>query len=185
MSETKAMDLFDAYSKSMLPKEHGYIVSSFFHPTIAYARYEIVSYNNVKSIYPSEDGLTFQTDGKKLYILVEPPSYAHKSVEPYVRSSDEQIPLRFNELDDHTCKNQTSIYIAKQAVVSYGSFTIMRPSGMNFTFVFFDRPDIGESMRMFFEKTINRECQVPLSDAKQASAEIVGKVNKLMVGDYS
>ncbi|MCK7503702.1 MAG: hypothetical protein MZV70_06025 [Desulfobacterales bacterium] len=88
----KAMDLFDAYEKSQLPKDHGFIVSSFFSSNSAYSRYEVVSYNNVKSIYPSGEGLTFQTDGKKLFILVEPQNYAKKSEEPYVRSSTEQIP---------------------------------------------------------------------------------------------
>ena len=102
----KAMDLFDAYSKNALPKDHGYIVSSFFAPNTAYSRYEIVSYTNVKSIYPNEEGLTFQTDGKKLYVLVEPSNYPNKGMEPFVRSSIEKIPLRFSELELFTCKNQ-------------------------------------------------------------------------------
>jgi len=53
------MDLFDAYAKNALPKDHGYVVTSFFSNNSVYSRYEIVSYNNVKSIYPNEEGLTF------------------------------------------------------------------------------------------------------------------------------
>ena len=93
------MDLFEAYAQDKLPKDEGYIISSFFSNTSAYSRYEVVSYSGVKSIYLTEEGLTFQTNGKKLHILIEPPNYPHKAIEPYVRSSHEQIPLRFSELE--------------------------------------------------------------------------------------
>ena len=180
----KAMDLFDAYSKNALPKDHGYIVSSFFAAHTAYSRYEIVSYNNVKSIYPSEDGLTFQTDGKKLFVLVEPSNYPSKGMEPYVRSTAEKIPLRFNELELYTCKNQTRIYWAKDAVISYGAFTIMRPAGINFAFCFYYLPDMHQSMQLFFEKTFNKEAGVPLSDSKKVAASVAEKIKSAMVWDY-
>jgi len=62
---SKAMDLFEAYAQDKLPKDEGYIVSSFFNPSSAYSKYEIVSYSGVKSIYLNEEGITFQTNGKK------------------------------------------------------------------------------------------------------------------------
>lgn len=181
----KAMDLFDAYEKSQLPKDHGFIVSSFFSRNSAYTRYEVVSYNNVKSIYPSGDGLTFQTDGKKLYILVEPQNYPKKSEEPYVRSSTEQIPLRFSELNCHTAKNQTRIYYAKQAVLSYGAFTILRPTGINFSFCFYMLPDIFDSMQMFFEKTFNKEAGVPLADSKKVSVAVIQAIRETLSVEFS
>jgi len=181
----KAMDLFDAYAKSQLPKDHGFIVSSFFSHNSAYSRYEIVSYSNVKSIYPSSDGLTFHTDGKKLYILVEPQNYAKKSEEPYVRSSTEQIPLRFSELSCVTAKNQTRIYYGKKAVLSYGSFTILKPTGINFTFCFYFLPDMFESMRLFFEKTFNKEAGVPLTDAKKVASAVVTTAREALAVEYT
>lgn len=181
----KAMDLFDAYTKNMLPSDHGFIVSSFFSHNTAYSRYEIVSYNNVKSIYPAEDGLTFQTDGKKLHILVEPANYPKKGEEPFVRSSNEMIPHRFAELDLHTCKNQTKIYSGKDAVMSYTSFTIMRPTGINFAFMFYFLPDVYDSMALFFEKTLNKEAGAPLADAKKVAASLGVKIKKAMSWDYS
>ena len=180
----KAMDLFDAYSKNALPKDHGYVVSSFFAPNTAYSRYEVVSYSNVKSIYPNEDGLTFQTDGKKLYVLIEPPNYPSKGMEPFVRSSAEKIPLRFSELELYTCKNQIRIYYAKDASISYGSFTIMRPAGINFAFCFYLLPDIYQSMQLFFEKTFNKEAGVPLADSKKVSASVAERVKATMVWDF-
>ncbi|HUW69869.1 MAG TPA: hypothetical protein VMX33_06515 [bacterium] len=181
----KAMDLFDAYTKNVLPSDLGFIVSSFFSPNSAYSRYEIVSYNNVKSIYPAENGLTFQTDGKKLHILIEPANYPQKGEEPYIRSSTEQIPHRFSELDLHLCKNQTKIYSGKQAIMSYTSFTIMKPMGVNFSFIFYNLPDVYESMALFFEKTFNKEAGVPLPDAKKVAKELGAKLKKAMAWDYS
>ncbi len=181
----KAMDLYDAYSKNMLPYENGYIVSSFFSNNSAYSHYEIVSYNNVKSIYPMEEGLTFQTDGKKLYILIEPMNYSKKAEEPYVRSKAEQIPHRFNELELHTCKNQTKIYYAKAPIMSYTSFTVMKPTGINFAFVFFSLPDLYDSMGLFFEKTFNKEAGVPLPDAKKVAKAIAAKVEQTMVWEFT
>jgi len=181
----KAMDLFDAYNKSMLPNEHGFIVSSFFSNSTAYSRYEIVSYNNVKSIYPNEDGLTFQSEGKKLHILVEPANYPHKAEEPYIRKNIEKIPHRFSELELHTAKNQTKIYYGKEAVMSYTSFTVMRPTGVNFAFVFFDLPDVFDSMVMFFEQTLNKEAGVPMSDAKKVAKSLGLKIKQTMGFEFS
>lgn len=181
----KALDLFDAYSKNMLPKENGYIVSSFFSPNSAYSRYEVVSYNNVKGIFPADNGLTFQSDGKKLHILVEPMGYAKKSEEPYVRSSAEQIPHRFSELELHTAKNQTKIYWGKKSVMSYTSFTILKPTGVNFSFVFFMLPDMYDSLSLFFEKTFNKEAGVPLADAKKVAKLVSAKIKETMVWEFA
>jgi hypothetical protein len=180
----KAMDLFDAYAKNALPKDHGYIVTSFFSSNSVYSRYEIVSYANVKSIYPSEDGLTFQTDGKKLYILVEPANYPNKGMEPYVRSTAEKIPLRFSELDSHVCKNQTRIYWSKDSVMSYGAFTVARPEGINFSFCFYQLPDVIQSLQLFFEKTFNKEASVPLADSKKVAAAFAENIKTKMVMDF-
>jgi hypothetical protein len=180
----KAMDLFDAYAKNALPKELGYIVSSSFSTNSVYSRYEIVSYSNVKSIYPNEDGLTFQTDGKKLFILVEPPNYPNKGMEPFIRSTAEKIPLRFAELDSHTCKNQTKIYWGKDAVMTYGSFTIARPAGINFSFCFYDLPDMHQSIQLFFEKTFSKECSVPMADSKKVAASVAEAIKTKMVWDF-
>ncbi len=181
----KAMDLFDAYAKNALPKDHGYIVTSSFSSNSVYSRYEVVSYINVKSIYPTEEGLTFQTDGKKLYILVEPANYPNKAMEPFVRSTAEKIPLRFSELECHTCKNQTRIYWAKDAAMSYGSFTVARPAGINFSFCFYQLPDMHQSMQLFFEKTFSKEASIPGPDAKKVAAAVGEAVKTKMGWDFT
>lgn len=180
----RASDLFDAYAKSLLPKDQGFIVSSFFDERSAYTRYEIVSYDNIKSIYPQEDGLTFHTDGKKMYILLEPANYPTKGIEPYCRKSNEQIPLRFSELDTFTTKNQTKVMIAKKEVMSFGSFTVIKPKGINTCFIFYPLPDMYDTMHHYFENSLWKEVQIPKSDATKCADKIVANVKMIMKLDY-
>jgi hypothetical protein len=182
----KAMDLFEAYSQDKLPKDQGYIISSFFSDKSAYSIYEVVSYSGVKSIYLTETGLTFQTNGKKLHVLVEPASYPNKAIEPYVRAHTEQIPKRFSELETLTAKNETRVMIAKKPVDSFSSFTILRPTGINFALVFYNLPDIYDTITSFFEKTLNKETGIPQADAKKGAKKISEIVKETMSfkGDY-
>ncbi len=177
---TRAMDLYDAYNQNKLPQDEGYIVSSFFSQNTAYSIYEIVSYAEVKSFYATGDGITFQTNGKKIYVLVEPSDYNQKAVEPYVRSSKEQIPLRFNDLNIYTTKNQYRVMYNKEPIMALSAFTILKPEGMNFAFVFYKTPDVQEALTLFFEKTLNKETNVPLSDAKKLAKALTTLISEKM-----
>ncbi|MDR1948487.1 MAG: hypothetical protein LBQ38_03775 [Spirochaetaceae bacterium] len=182
----KAMELFEAYATDQLPKDEGYIISSFFSTNSAYSIYEVVSYSGVKSIYVTDTGLTFQTNGKKLHILIEPASYPNKAMEPYVRSNTEQIPLRFNELEIITAKNQTKVMIAKKPIASFSSFTILKPMGINFALVFYQVPDLYDNLALFFEKTFNQEAGIPQADAKKSAKMVAAIIEKNMnfKGDF-
>jgi len=133
---TKALDLFQAFTQDKLPQEGGFIVSSFFQEASAYSLYEVVAYNGVKALYLSPEGLTFQTDGNKLFILSEPMNYSRKHVEPFARDKRHQIPHRFSELEIFTARNQTRVMVSKEAVLTYSAFTILKPSGINFSLIF-------------------------------------------------
>jgi hypothetical protein len=169
----KALDLFEAYNKDQLPKDQAYIVSSFVNTSNGVTIYEVISYSAVKAIYPDADGLTFQSSGKKMHILIEPPSYAHKAIEPYLRDKADQIPLRFNELELHTARNQAKIFIAKKPIESLSSFTVAKPKGLNVSFVFYNMPDLHETLSKFFEKTFNKDAGVPQLDAAKASTLVL------------
>jgi hypothetical protein len=177
---TKAMDLFEAYAQDKLPKDQGYIVSSFFSESSTYSIYEVVSYSGVKAIFLTETGLVFQTNGKKLHILIEPASYPHKAIEPYVRSNTEQIPKRFNELETIIAKNESRLMIAKAPIESFSSFTILRPTGINFALVFYNLPDLYDTLNVFFEKTFNKEAAIPQIDARKGAKKIAEIVQKTM-----
>ena len=176
----KAMDLFQAYAQDKLPKDQAYIVSSFINGNTGYTIYEVISYSGVKAIYPDGEGLTFQSSGKKMHILIEPASYPNKAIEPYLRDKIDQIPLRFKELDLHTAKNQIKIYMAKRPIESLSSFTIAKPKGYNITFLFYELPDIYDTLAKFFEQSFNKDAAVPQADAKKASKDAVVIVQKLM-----
>ena len=179
-SSVKFRNLFDAFSQGKLPAANGFIVTSFFSETSAYSIYEIVSYGSVKEIFPSNTGLQFVSGGKKLYVLVEPDTYHNKPVEPVSRADGEKIPKRFNELETIIAVNQTRIMVAKEPNETFGSFTILKPQGQNFAVVFYDLPDIYESIGAFFEDSLNRQRRVPQSDAKKAAQLITSIVQKTM-----
>jgi hypothetical protein len=176
----KAMDLFEAFSQDKLPKDQAYIVSSFVNPSSGYTIYEVISYSAVKALYPEGEGLTFQSSGRKMHIMIEPPSYPHKAIEPYLRDKSDQIPLRFNELELHTAKNQSKIYIAKKPIESLSSFTVAKPVGYNISFLFYELPDIYETLEKFFEQTFNKDAGVPQTDAAKAAKLVLEVITKHM-----
>ena len=183
----KAMDLFDAYNKNELPKDHAYIISSFVNTNTGYTKYEVISYSGVKAIYPEGTALTFQSQGKKMHILVEPSSYPKKPIEPYLRDKDDMIPLRFSELNVITARNQSKIYIAKKPIESLSSFTVTKPSGVNVSFVFYQMDDMYDTMSKFFEQTLSRDAKIPSTDAKKVSQETLQIIEEKMAfkSDFS
>ena len=174
----KALDLFQAYSQDKLPREGGYIVSSFLSETSTYSIYEVVAYSGVKSLYLTEEGLTFQTDGNKLFVLVEPATFPRKYIEPFRRDTIQRIPHRFKELEIYTAKNQTRIMVSKEPIISYSSFTIMKPQGVNFSLVFYNHEDVLDTLEFFFKETFNKETNIPKSDAREAAKLVKAGVQK-------
>jgi len=178
--KVKFRNLFDAFSQGKLPFANGYIVSSFFSENTAYAVYEIVSYAGVKEIFLTETGLQFITGGKKLFVLVEHDTYEKKFQDPVSRIQGESIPKRFAELETIIAKNQTRIMIAKEPNEIFGSFTILKPSSINFSVIFYELPDVYASLANFFQESLNRHRKIPQPDAKKASQLISSIVERYM-----
>ncbi|GAB6390978.1 MAG: hypothetical protein MdMp014T_0351 [Treponematales bacterium] len=176
----RALDLFDAYNQNNLPKDKAYIVSSFINEKTGYSIYEIISYSGVKTIYPDGGGLTFQSSGKKMHILIEPPSYPYKGTEPYLRDGGEQIPLRFSELDVAAAKNQCKIMMSKKPIESLSSFTVAKPAGFNVCFIFYDLPGLYATLALFLEKTFNKDAGVPQADARKMAQKAAGIIRQTM-----
>ena len=174
----KALDLFQAYAQEKLPKDGGYIVSSFFDFNSTYSRYEVVAYSTVKNIYLTEAGLSFQTDGNKLFVLVEPANYSRKYIEPVNRDTKEQIPHRFSELNIYTAKNQSKVMVSIEPIITYSSFTILKPTGVNFALVFYNLPEVIKTLEFFFSETLHKEAAVPTPDAKKAAKYVSQGLNK-------
>lgn len=173
-------DLFKAYNNNELPTEGGYIVSTFFDDTSTYTKYEVTSYNNVKDIYQNEDGIVFQADGHKIFVLVEPANYANKHIEPAYRDEFHKIPYRMKELDVYTSKRQDRIMIGKQPVVTYTSFTILKAQGNNFSYIMYRTDDLLPAVKNFFVKTMWKDARVPRVDAEKVSDAVVQSFRRIM-----
>lgn len=177
----KAVDLFQAYTQNKLPQTGGYIVSSLFDPQSAYAKFEIVAYHNAHAIYFSTEGLTFQNDANKLYILVEPPDYASKDEEPFERRKEKQIPHRFSELHIIETKNKKRVMVSKKPVMVYSSFTVLKPTHNDFAFIFYRQPEVIDTITSFFEQTLKKELTLAGEDVKKIVDLILQTINKFTV----
>jgi len=93
----------------------------------------------------------------------------------------ESIPHRFKELDILTAKNQTKVMVSKEPIITYSSFTILKPTGINFSLVFYNLPEVLETIAFFFEQTLNKEAGVPKSDAKKGSQLVTESLKKFSV----
>ena len=179
--QQKALDLFKAYAEGKLPSDGGYVVSSFLDEHSVYARYEVVAYSGVKSIVLTEEGLTFQTDGNKLFVLAEPANYAQKHLEPFRRPAKDQVPHRFSEVDVLTTKSQTKVMVSKAPLMTYGSFTILKPTGDNVAFIFYNLPDVLASIEKFFTAALNKEASVPTTEASKAARLVIDGLKKFTI----
>jgi hypothetical protein len=176
----KVEELFKAYNESALPTDGGYIVSTFFDDTSTYTKYEVTSYNNVKDIYPSEEGLVFQADGYKIFVLVEPANYSSKHIEPAYRDEFHKIPYRLKELDVYTSKRQDRIMIGKEPVVTYTSFTVLKTRGNNFSYIVYKTDDLLPAVKNFFIKSLWKDARIPRADAQQVSEAVVKSFRQIM-----
>lgn len=173
-------ELFEAYKAGELPTDGGLIITSFFDEETTYSKYEVTSYNNVKDIYVNEDGLVFQADGYKLFVLVEPASYPKKHIEPAYRDGAHKIPYRNKELNVYTSKRQDKIMIGKEPVITYTSFTILKPVGVNFAFIVYRNENLMQTMEKFFAKSIWEEARVPKRDAEEVAKLVVQSLQKVV-----
>ncbi|HOV38434.1 MAG TPA: transposase [Spirochaetales bacterium] len=174
-------ELFDAFSKKELPTNGGYIVSAFFDDTSTYTKYEIISFSNVKDIYANEEGLVFQADGQKVFVLIEPANYPNKHIEPAYRNNLQSIPYRMKELLVHTSSRQDRIMIGKEPVITYTAFTVLKSFGQNYSYIFYMSDDILDAMRDYFMKSIWKEARVPRVDAQKVTELILEVFKKIIV----
>jgi hypothetical protein len=174
-------ELFQAYQAGKLPVKGGYIVSVFYHSNSTYTRYEMISFSNVKDIYATEEGLTFQAEGRKVYVLVEPASYPNRHTEPAYRTDAERIPYRLKELNDYTTKRQDHVYIGKEPVVTYTNFTVLKPVGTDVSYVFHPTEDVRETIVEFFRKSLWKQANVPQTDARKIAELVDEAFGKIVV----
>ncbi|RKX78248.1 MAG: transposase [Spirochaetes bacterium] len=177
----KIMDLFEAYSSSEMPRDGGFIITELLDDSSRYARYEVISYGNVKDIYLIDEGIMFQADGRKLFVLFEPLNYSAKHVEPAFRDESHRIPYRLNELDVFNTKRQEKLMIAREPVETYSSFTIANETGFNTSYVVYKEESTARTILGFFEQSFWKTLNISRTDAKNACEIIASPLEKVMI----
>jgi len=172
-------ELFKAYMANELPTDGGLIITSYFDVETTYTKYEVTSYNNVKDIYRNDEGIVFQADGYKQFVVVEPASYSKKHIEPAMRDGGHSIPYRFKEIDTYISKRQDKVMVGKEPVVTYTSFTILQPVGENFAYILFGEK-ILDTVEAFFAKSIWQDARVPKTDAEKVAKAIAKTLEKIL-----
>ena len=177
----RILDFFEAFQSGELPREGGYIITEHLDDSSRYARYEVISYGNVKDIYAVDDGILFQADGRKMYVLFEPLNYSAKHVEPAYRDEQHRIPYRMKELDIYVTRRQEKLMIGKEPVETYSSFTIANETGLNTSYIVYKEESTLKTILGFFEQSFWKVLNIPRSDAKKACEIIKVPLERVMI----
>jgi hypothetical protein len=177
----KAMMLQKAYHTGQVPYDGAFIISTYFTGTGYYSIYEITAYKNVKDVFESSEGLTFKTDGNRTHILIEPPSYNEKAIEPVFRAQEHSIPYRFSECDIIAGKRLEKILIPKEPITLYSSFTILQAQGDNYSFLFYPSPDIYLAIKQFLYDAFYNDTGMRKDDCRKASEMSIEVIKKFTI----
>lgn len=177
----KATSLLKAFLNESIPSQGGFIIKSNYDPETVYSIFEITAYANVKDIFQTDEGLRFTTDGNRTYILVEPPIFPEKSIEPTYREAGKSIPYRFYEMDVITCKNQQKIMIPKEPLKLHSYFTIQKTEGNDFSFLFYPTEDVYLAIKKFISDILYNDCGVDKNDAIQSANLVLQTIKKFTI----
>ena len=171
----KWIELFKGlYEEAIEFDGKGYIVNAMFDTNSNYTRLEIIAFKNVKNILPSDSGVTFQSDGYKIFLVYEPKTYQYKFQEPYLRSGKQHIPMRWNELDVITLATKDRVFITKEPYMSFGSFTVEKPGAGDFVYYFYETEAVMANLDNFISTILNKDLRIPSA----ALPEILGIIHR-------
>ena len=179
VADAKAVDLFQAYATGKLPWDAGCAVCSAIDERSQAARYEVIAYREARGFQLSEHGLTVQADSDTLFVLVEPADHPDRETEPFLRESPQRIPHRFAELNILTTAHGTRFMVSDRPVSTYGAFTVPRPTGIDFAFLFYDRADIVLTVESFLRDTLHQESGLSPADAERGAAAVARRLAQL------
>ena len=177
----RATSLLKAFTEDSIPPEGAFIITSRFDPVSPYSIYEITAYGAPGEIITSEEGFLFKADGERVYILVEPPDYPGKALEPLSREPGLSVPLRFSDLEIVIGKNNGRIMISAKPGMLKSSFLIPYTKGDDFAFVFYLTEDVHAAIRKFMADVFYNDSGLPREDALDASQRVLGVIKKIGV----
>ncbi len=181
----KATNLLKAYLNNDIPAEGGFIISAFFQPGSTYAVYEATAYRNVKDIFRDKDGVMFRTDGNRAHMLVEPPSYSKKHVEPVHRDEGKSIPYRLNELNLVNSRKGGKVLISQEPMLIHSSFTILEHASDSFAFLFYLSRDVYVAIKKFIADSLYNDCDLSKPEAMEAATHMLDTIKKFAIWQES
>ena len=190
------MFLMESYNRGILPEiDAGFILTLNVPDMINIQRkldpyrIEMVSYSGVKSIHELDDGLKFNSSGRKIVSLIEPVNYPNKHQEPAFRSTrtTEHIPFRIAECYSFlTSDNKIRVLLPTKPIECLYSFTIKYPKKGDVSviyFIFHDDidgvilPYISSNLEMILKRVVN----VQSLEAKRIARGFINNVRKFPV----
>lgn len=169
----------------------GFIMMAHFDKRSEYTKIETVAFKNVKKFIMTDEGVTFYSDGYKIYILYEPPTYRFRFQEPFLRAEGDNIPLRFNELHTISLSNHARLYVSREPYMSYGTFNVDKPASGNFVYYFYDNGNAQKNLEEFLSRILKDDLRVPRSLHSQIITPFVENLKRFhtetaaMEEDYS
>ncbi|MDY6967474.1 MAG: hypothetical protein SVR08_02290 [Spirochaetota bacterium] len=177
----KALPILKAFLQESIPQNGGFVISSNYDPNSTYAIYEITAYAIVKDINKNTEGLQFNTDGNRTHILVEPPTFPQKSMDPTYREEGKSIPYRFYELEILSGNKKERVMIPKEPTRLNSYFTIIDAHGENFAFLFYPTEDVYLAIRKFIADTLYNDCDVDKKLAIEAAKTALETIKKFNI----
>ena len=178
----KGITLEKAYMSEQIPPSGAFIVTASFPDETSYAIYEVTAYHIVKDVFKAGEEMIFKTDGNRTYILIEPPSYAQKYIEPVSREKTKSIPYRFNEMTVHSGRHGEKVMVPIEPTYLYSTFTVLDRSGEHgFAYLFFPTPDVYTAMKSFILDSLCSDCGLEKVDAKEAVELVINTIKKFSI----
>jgi hypothetical protein len=71
--------------------------------------------------------------------------------------------------------------VGTEPVMTYGSFTILKSQGSNFSYIFYKADDLMETIRKFFAKSLWQDARVPKRDAEDAAKIVEATFEQIVI----
>lgn len=188
-----AMFFEEALNKGLLPTiESGYILSLVTPDQEDVSRkldpfkMEMISYSGLKAAHQFEEGVKFQAQGRKMFCMIEPSSFAMNHIEPTYRPNNTSgfMPFRFKDCETFLTKNSKyRVLIPDVLYDCFDSFTVSLPrkGDLCILYLIFDKdvdgvvlPFIQENIIKILKSTIGLQD----SDCKRISQKYIETVQK-------
>jgi len=179
--DKKSINLIDAYVNNKLPRSGGYIITSVYNKDHPDTRYEVIFYNDAKTILYRKDGLQFYSNGERLLISVVSNASTELEINYYKSHYDEYIPKKYWNIPKViSTSNQRNIIVPKFSDKIDCSFLIYYQNDNITSTFFYQLPDVYKTIKKYFEDLLIKQDNIPQNETKKAAGIIAKKIETAM-----